>query len=100
MWVQNIKLKLEWVAKENGVTVLISLSPPRYWSVKLNSLAAGDFFKDSLPPADLYVVSHVIHDWDSDKVETLLKRVYRSLKPGKHQAKCLYNVLYWGGLFP
>ncbi|XP_067664636.1 acetylserotonin O-methyltransferase-like [Haliotis asinina] len=45
-------------------------------------IVAGDFFKDSLPPADLYIVSHVIHDWDIEKTDILLSKVFRSLPPG------------------
>ncbi|EDO45660.1 predicted protein [Nematostella vectensis] len=42
----------------------------------------GDFFRDELPPADLYVLTHTIHDWGEDKIEMLLSKVFRSLQPG------------------
>lgn len=42
----------------------------------------GDFFSDPLPSADLFILSHVIHDWDIIKIELLLKKVYSSLNKG------------------
>ena len=47
------------------------------------SFVAGDFFKDNLPPADLYSLVQVIHDWDEEKIDLLLRRVYASLSSGK-----------------
>ena len=46
------------------------------------TFAAGDFFKDELPEAELYILSHVIHDWGDDKVDILLKRIYSRMRPG------------------
>ncbi|XP_064220647.1 acetylserotonin O-methyltransferase-like [Aotus nancymaae] len=42
----------------------------------------GDFFRDPLPPADLYVLCQVLHDWPDDKVHKILSRVSQSCKPG------------------
>ncbi|XP_078583908.1 acetylserotonin O-methyltransferase-like [Branchiostoma floridae x Branchiostoma japonicum] len=42
----------------------------------------GDFFQDPLPPADLYVVCRILHDWTEDKVMTLLTKMYDSLPQG------------------
>jgi acetylserotonin N-methyltransferase len=42
-------------------------------------LVAGDFFSDALPPADLYAVGRILHDWSEDKILLLLKRVFDSL---------------------
>ena len=44
---------------------------------------AGDFFKDNLPPADLYSLCTILHDWDEDKINLLLGKVYTSLPSGK-----------------
>ncbi len=44
-------------------------------------LVAGDFFK-SVPPADSYVMKHIIHDWDDEKAVTILKNCAMHLKPG------------------
>ncbi|MFN9459353.1 MAG: class I SAM-dependent methyltransferase [Acidobacteriota bacterium] len=43
---------------------------------------AGDFFADPLPPADLYALGRIIHDWSTPKVETLLRKIYAALPPG------------------
>jgi acetylserotonin N-methyltransferase len=45
-------------------------------------LIAGDFFSDPLPPADLYALGRILHDWSIDKIERLLRRVYDALPPG------------------
>lgn len=43
---------------------------------------AGDFFVDDLPPADLYAVGRIIHDWSEDKIHRLLARIYQALPAG------------------
>ncbi|XP_033706065.1 probable bifunctional dTTP/UTP pyrophosphatase/methyltransferase protein isoform X2 [Tursiops truncatus] len=43
---------------------------------------SGDFFKDSLPEADLYVLSRMLQDWPDDKLHKLLSRISSSCKPG------------------
>ncbi len=45
-------------------------------------LIAGDFFTDELPPADLYSVGRILHDWSEDKIRGLLAKVYAALPPG------------------
>ncbi|XP_014651001.1 PREDICTED: N-acetylserotonin O-methyltransferase-like protein [Ceratotherium simum simum] len=42
----------------------------------------GDFFTESLPDADLYVLSRILSDWEDDKVHELLSRISGSCKPG------------------
>ncbi|XP_028348277.1 probable bifunctional dTTP/UTP pyrophosphatase/methyltransferase protein isoform X2 [Physeter macrocephalus] len=42
----------------------------------------GDFFKDNLPEADLYVLSRILQDWPDDKLHKLLSRISSSCKPG------------------
>ena len=44
---------------------------------------AGDFFKDDLPQADLYSFVSIFHDWDIDRINFLLKKVYNNLPSGK-----------------
>jgi acetylserotonin O-methyltransferase len=39
----------------------------------------GDFFVDELPPADIYALGRVIHDWSEDKILMLLRRVFELL---------------------
>ncbi len=45
-------------------------------------LIAGDFFKDALPPADLYALGRILHDWSELKIRRLLARVHEALAPG------------------
>ncbi|XP_036397215.1 acetylserotonin O-methyltransferase [Megalops cyprinoides] len=42
----------------------------------------GDFFKDSLPEADLYILARILHDWTDARSLELLTKVHRSCKPG------------------
>jgi acetylserotonin N-methyltransferase len=43
---------------------------------------AGDFFTDPLPPADLYSVGRILHDWSDEKIHRLLARIYEALPEG------------------
>ncbi|HXB74863.1 MAG TPA: class I SAM-dependent methyltransferase [Candidatus Acidoferrales bacterium] len=43
---------------------------------------AGDFFEDELPPADLYSVGQVLHDWNEAQIGRLLTRIFDRLPPG------------------
>jgi len=42
----------------------------------------GDFFKDDLPPADVYIMGHILHDWDLAEKKALLKKCYDALPKG------------------
>jgi hypothetical protein len=42
----------------------------------------GDFFGDSLPAADVLVISHVLCDWNLDEKRLLLKKAYEALPQG------------------
>ncbi|XP_060909164.1 probable bifunctional dTTP/UTP pyrophosphatase/methyltransferase protein isoform X2 [Labrus mixtus] len=46
------------------------------------SFVAGDFFKDDLPKADLYILARILHDWPDEKVGILLKRISDACRPG------------------
>ncbi|XP_076026051.1 acetylserotonin O-methyltransferase [Genypterus blacodes] len=46
------------------------------------SFCEGDFFKDLLPEADLYILARILHDWTDDRCIELLTRVYQACKPG------------------
>jgi acetylserotonin N-methyltransferase len=43
---------------------------------------AGDFFTDPLPPADLYALGRILHDWAPGKISRLLSRIADALPPG------------------
>uniref|UniRef100_A0A670IB47 Acetylserotonin O-methyltransferase n=1 Tax=Podarcis muralis TaxID=64176 RepID=A0A670IB47_PODMU len=42
----------------------------------------GDFFKDPIPEADLYILARILHDWDDEKCVQLLTRLHKACKPG------------------
>jgi O-methyltransferase domain/Dimerisation domain len=45
------------------------------------STAAGDFFKDPLPKADVITMGMVLHDWNLEKKMHLIRAAYDSLPP-------------------
>lgn len=42
----------------------------------------GDFFKDPLPDADLYILARILHDWTDQRGIELLQRVHEACRPG------------------
>ncbi|HET9463607.1 MAG TPA: methyltransferase [Thiobacillus sp.] len=44
--------------------------------------AAGDFFEDPLPPADVVVMGHILHDWDLVEKKALIGKAWECLPPG------------------
>jgi acetylserotonin O-methyltransferase len=46
------------------------------------SFAAGDFFRDALPEADLYAVGRIFHDWTEAKIRILLGKIRTALPAG------------------
>ncbi|KAM3836393.1 acetylserotonin O-methyltransferase-like [Vipera latastei] len=43
---------------------------------------AGDFFKDPIPEADLYILARTLHGWSDESCLQLLCKVYQACKPG------------------
>ncbi len=43
---------------------------------------AGDFFKDPLPPADVLVMGHILHDWNLAQKKALIGKAYSALPAG------------------
>jgi hypothetical protein len=43
---------------------------------------AGDFFKDDLPKADWITMANVLHDWNLDKKQVLIKKAYNAPPQG------------------
>jgi SAM-dependent methyltransferase len=39
----------------------------------------GDFFKEPLPPADVIIMGHILHDWNLDDKMMLLRKAYAAL---------------------
>src|SRR5258707_9457751 len=46
-----------------------------------SSVLAGDFFA-SVPEADLYLLKHVLHDWDDGQGVRILENCRRAMRPG------------------
>lgn len=47
------------------------------------SFHAGDFFKDPLPEGpDMFVLGHILHDWDEEAGTLLLQKIYNALPEG------------------
>jgi len=42
----------------------------------------GDFFKDSLPSADVIIMGHILHDWNLEEKKALVAKVYGTLPKG------------------
>lgn len=43
----------------------------------------GDMFRDDFPKGyDVHFLSHVLHDWDINEVETVINNSFRTLNPG------------------
>ncbi|MBD0327008.1 MAG: methyltransferase [Pyrinomonadaceae bacterium] len=42
----------------------------------------GDFFKDKLPSADVLVMGHILHDWNMEEKQMLLRKAYDALPEG------------------
>jgi hypothetical protein len=42
----------------------------------------GDFFKDSLPAADVYIMGHILHDWNLEEKRALIAKCYQALPAG------------------
>jgi cyclopropane fatty-acyl-phospholipid synthase-like methyltransferase len=43
---------------------------------------SGNFFKDSLPSADVLIMGHILHDWDLPQKRMLLAKAYAALPKG------------------
>lgn len=43
---------------------------------------AGSFFAQLLPPADVVVLGHVLHDWDESQREYLVRTAFDAVNPG------------------
>jgi len=44
--------------------------------------AAGSFFENPLPKADVVIMGHILHDWDLDTNRMLLSKAYNALPDG------------------
>jgi len=44
--------------------------------------APGSFFNDPLPPADVVIMGHILHDWDLDTKKMLVAKAYDAVPSG------------------
>ena len=44
--------------------------------------AAGDFFKEPLPSADVVLMGHILHDWSFDEKQVLIRKAYDAIPRG------------------
>lgn len=42
----------------------------------------GNFFTDPLPAADVLIMGHILHDWNLDEKQMLIRKAYEALPPG------------------
>lgn len=42
----------------------------------------GDFFKDELPEASVIIMAHILHDWNLEEKQLLLRKAYAALPTG------------------
>lgn len=55
----------------------------RKWELEDRVTAiSGDFFKDALPPADVYCMGNILHDWGLEDKKALMQRIYDALPEG------------------
>ncbi len=46
------------------------------------TFAAGDFFSDPIPRADVVMMGHILHDWDLEQKRMLIRKAFDALPPG------------------
>jgi SAM-dependent methyltransferase len=56
-------------------------------------VVGGDFFEEVPGDADIYLLKHVIHDWNDDRAVAILKSCRRAMAPGS-------RLLIIEGLYP
>ncbi|XP_063069686.1 probable bifunctional dTTP/UTP pyrophosphatase/methyltransferase protein isoform X2 [Engraulis encrasicolus] len=52
------------------------------------AFVAGDFFKDPLPKAELYIFARILHDWSLEKVHLLLDKLSKECATGSGVLVC------------
>ena len=46
------------------------------------STKCGDFFKEDLPKADVVTMGLILHDWNMEEKNLLIKRAFDAVNPG------------------
>lgn len=55
---------------------------PRVQTSERLSAVAGSILTDVPPPADAYILSHILHDWDDESCVRMLENVRKAMPPG------------------
>ena len=55
--------------------------PPRTASADRLECRAGDMFADPVPPADVVLLSNMLHDWDVPECRALVGAAPRRCRP-------------------
>ncbi|XP_067997466.1 probable bifunctional dTTP/UTP pyrophosphatase/methyltransferase protein isoform X2 [Melanerpes formicivorus] len=63
------------------ITNISNFQPSRQHTASV-TYVSGDFFKDNIPEADLYILSCILHDWPDKKIHVLLSKISAVCKPG------------------
>jgi hypothetical protein len=56
---------------------------------------ACNFF-ESVPEGDAYIMKHIIHDWDDDRAEAILKTIGKAMDGKKNKVILLESVIAGG----
>jgi O-methyltransferase domain len=59
----------EEYAQQNGVAERLRFQP-------------GDFFKDQFPKVDVITMGHILHDWNLETKEMLIRKAYETVPEG------------------
>ena len=59
----------------------------------------GDFFEDDLPPADLYALGRILHDWPEPQIARLLGKIFSAL-PSEGGLLVAEKLLHEDGVGP
>jgi hypothetical protein len=46
------------------------------------AVVVGDFFTDAFPPADVYIMGNILHDWNEAEKQLLIDKAYAGLPSG------------------
>ena len=59
------------------------------------SIQSGDFFKDQIPQADVYLVSRVVHDWPDEQATAIFSNIRRAMS-ATGKLLVIENVIFEG----
>ncbi|PRW59016.1 hydroxyneurosporene methyltransferase [Chlorella sorokiniana] len=57
------------------------------------SFVGADFFSDLLPPADVYFLRFILHDWPDAEATAILRAVRRAVRPGSSAVLLVQDIV-------